>query len=75
MILLNFAHPLTEEPLARIEALTGKQISRRVETPAQFDPQQPFTEQTAALLAQTGLTPAEWQTAPLLVNPPIANDG
>ena len=73
MILLNFTHPLTADHLAQIEALTGRPITRVIDAPAQFDPNQPFAPQTAALVEACGLGPAEWQTEPILVNPPALN--
>lgn len=73
MILLNFAHPLTAGHLQQIEALTGQQVERVVEIPSQIDPQQPLVPQVVALTDQAGLSPAEWQTLPLLVNPPTLN--
>lgn len=73
MILLNFSHPLTAEHLAQVEALAGDKIERVIEAPAQFDHAQPFGAQVEALVDSVGLTPQEWQTAPLLVNPPSFN--
>ncbi len=73
MILLNFAHPLSPENLARIEALTGQKVERVVEIHSQIDPQQPLVPQVAALADRCGLSPVEWQTLPLLVNPPSLN--
>ena len=73
MILLNFSHPLTPAHLAQVEALTGQPVERVVEVHSQIDPQQPLAPQAAALADQCGLTPAEWQSAPLLVNPPSLN--
>jgi hypothetical protein len=73
MILLNFAHPLTPEQLAQIEALTGQAAARVIAAPAQFDHQRPFEPQLAALMAQLPLTAEEWQTASILVNPPALN--
>ena len=73
MILLNFAHPLTPAQRAQVEALTNQPISRLIERPAQFDPAQPFAPQVVALLDTAGLSPAEWQSAPLLLNPPSLN--
>jgi len=70
MILLNFSHPLTDDQLARVEALTGQKVTEvRGEMP-QFDHEQPFAEQVRALVDRVGLSPEEWQTMPLLVNPP-----
>jgi len=73
MILLNFSHPLTDEHIAQIEGLTGRPIERVIEIPSQIDPRQPLVPQVVALADQVGLSPAEWQTLPLLVNPPSLN--
>ncbi|MGC9400727.1 MAG: CRISPR-associated protein Csx15 [Anaerolineae bacterium] len=73
MILLNFAHPLTAEQRAQIEALTDQAIERVVDIPSQIDPQQPLAPQIAAMVDEAGLSSAEWQTLPLLVNPPALN--
>ena len=73
MILLNFAHPLTQEHIAQVETLTGQKVDRVVEIPTQIDPQQPLVPQVVALTDACGLSPAEWQTLPLLVNPPSLN--
>jgi len=70
VILLNFSHPLTPAHLARVEELAGEKIARVMDVPVQFDHEQPFVEQIAALVDTLGLTPEEWQTLPLLVNPP-----
>lgn len=70
MILLNFAHPLTAEQLAQVAALTGQPVTEvRGEMP-QLNHALPFAEQVRALVARVGLSPEEWQTTPLLVNPP-----
>jgi hypothetical protein len=73
MILLNFAHPLTEDQRAQIETLTDQTIERVVDIPSQINPQQPLAPQVAALADEAGLSSAEWQTLPLLVNPPALN--
>ncbi len=73
MILLNFSHPLTSDHLRQIEALTGRQVERVIEIHSQIDPQQPLVPHVTALADQAGLSPAEWQTLPLLVNPPSLN--
>jgi len=73
MIVLNFSHPLTHEHLARIEALTGQAVERVIDAPAQFDHAQPFAEQVTALLDRLSLPSTEWQTMPLLINPPSLN--
>jgi hypothetical protein len=73
MILLNFAHPLTPDHLQRIETLIGQKVERVAEVHSQIDPQQPLVPQAVALADECGLSPAEWQTLPLLVNPPALN--
>lgn len=70
MILLNFSHPLTNEHLAQVEALTGKKVDQVIEIDSQIDPQQPLVPQAVAMADQCGLSPVEWQTLPILVNPP-----
>jgi hypothetical protein len=70
MLLLNFSHPLTDEQLAQVAALTGHPVDRVLDVPVHFDPAQPFTEQVVTLVESVALTSAEWQTLPLLVNPP-----
>ncbi len=73
MLILNFAHPLTDEHLARIEELTGQKVQRVIVINSQIDPQQPLVPQVVAMTDAAGLTPEEWQTAPILVNPPALN--
>ena len=73
MILLNFSHPLSPDHLQQIEILTGRKVERVIEIHSQIDPQQPLSPQVTALVSQTGLSPADWQTLPLLVNPPSLN--
>ncbi len=73
MILLNYSHPLAPAQLAQAEALAGKKIARVVEAHSQIDPQQPLAPQVIALAAETGLTPLEWQSEELLINPPSLN--
>jgi hypothetical protein len=73
MLLLNFSHPLTAEQLCQIEALMGRPIERVIEGHSQIDPQQPLAQQVTDLVDQAGLSSAEWQTLPLLINPPSLN--
>ena len=73
MILLNYAHPLTSAQLALEEAQTGQPIERVNELRCQIDPQPPLLPQVTALVEAAGLSPEEWQTAPLLINPPSLN--
>ena len=73
MQILNFSHPLTPNQLAQIATLTGQTVERTIDTPAQFDPGQPFGPQVVALVESCDLTPAEWQTGAIVVVPPALN--
>lgn len=70
MILLNFSHPLTPKQLQRIGELIGQPLARVMEVPTQFDHEQPFDEQVRELVDGVGLSSVEWQTVPLIINPP-----
>lgn len=73
MILLNFAHPLNEAQLAAVRELSGAEIERVVEIPSQIDPQEPLAPQVVAMADAAGLTSQEWQSLPILINPPSLN--
>mgnify|MGYP005843362907 CR=1 FL=1 len=73
MILLNFAHPITPDHLQQVEALAGQPVERVIEVHSQIDPQQPLAPQVVAMADAAGLTPAEWQSLPILVNLPALN--
>jgi hypothetical protein len=73
MILLNFSHPLTVDHFHQIETLTSRMVERVIEVQSQIDPQQSLAQQVTDLVDRAGLSPAEWQTLPLLINPPSLN--
>jgi hypothetical protein len=73
MILLNFSHPLTPDQISQVEEITGQPVAEVRHVAAQFDHEQPFAAQVAALADGCGLSPEEWQTTPLLVVPPALN--
>lgn len=73
MFLLNFAHPLTADHLRQIESLTGETVERVIDLNSHIDPQQLLIPQVVALADRAGLSPADWQTQPILVNPPALN--
>jgi len=73
MILINLSHPLTTAHRAKIEALAGQQIERLIERMPHFEVAEPLAEQATALVAELGLSAAEWQQAPLLLVPPALN--
>ena len=75
MILINFAHPFTPEHLKQIEGLTRiKKLTVQSKSLRQFNPQEADLHlQVVELIEQTGLSSTEWQTYPLLINPPSLN--
>ena len=73
MLILNFSHPLTPAQQEQITAATGQPITRIHDIPTQFDEQQPFRAQLAALMEQIDLTPTAWQSEPILVVLPSLN--
>src|SRR3954453_13663573 len=70
MLLLNFAHPLTEPQLAAGRALVREPIQGVKAVACQFDHDRPFGEQARALVDGVGLDAEGWQTTSLLVNLP-----
>ena len=70
MILVNFGHPLTAAQLSQVEGLVGRPLQRTLDVKVHFDPDRSFVEQMPALVEGVGLSGAEWQTAPLLLNLP-----
>ncbi len=73
MLLLNFSHALSQEQIAQLEAIAGQPIQRAIDAMPQFNEQQPFEPQLAALLDQIELTPEQWQTEPILIILPALN--
>ena len=73
MLILNFSHPLTDEHLAQIESLTGQKVELVIVVDSQIDTQKPLVPQIVVMADAAGLTPEEWQTALILVNPPALN--
>ncbi len=73
MILLNFTHPLTADHLAQVAELTGQAVDRVIDAETQFDVAVSFVIQVGDLVNSIGLSPVEWQTAPMVVNPPALN--
>jgi len=73
VLVLNFSHPLTPNHLEQVEVLTGRSITRVVEIDSQVDNNQPLTPQVVSLIDQVGISAADWQTLPYVVNPPSLN--
>lgn len=70
MLILNFAHPLTDEQKTQIEALAGATIEEVRTISVQIDQAKPLAGQMSALIDATHLSSEEWQTRSLLINPP-----
>lgn len=73
MLILNFAHPLSEGHIALIERLTEQKVEKVVSIPVQFDNGQPFGPHLQKLMEKIELTSEEWQTKPILVSLPSLN--
>ena len=70
MLILNFTHPLTESQRAQISALADTPIEKIITIPVQIDQTELLAPQIVAIGNSVGLTSEEWQTRPLLINPP-----
>lgn len=73
MILVNFSHPLSAEQIGQVEKITGQKIEKVIEIRSQIEPQKPLEEQVLRMVDQVPLTPTQWQTEPILINPPSLN--
>ncbi len=69
MIILNYAHPLTDEQREQVQTLLNQMPEVR-DIPAQIDRSTPLAQVVVALADTANLTSDEWQTIPLLLNPP-----
>jgi hypothetical protein len=70
MFILNFSHPLTDEQQAQIEALAHTLIEEARTIRVQINQEEPLEPQITAIVDSVGLSSEEWQTRPLLINPP-----
>ncbi|CUS05070.2 conserved protein of unknown function [Candidatus Promineifilum breve] len=70
MVLLNFSHPLTDPQRVKLTAMLDVPIDDVHNHPAHFDVARSFADQAAALVDAVGLTPEQWQTEAIVVNPP-----
>lgn len=73
MIIVNFSHPITGPQKNRIEELARLPIERIIDVPSQFDEATAFVSQVGALVDSAGLSPADWESAPLIVGLPSLN--
>lgn len=70
MIVINFSHPLNGSQKQKIEELAQEPIQKVINVPFQLDNNQSFISQVVEQINVVGLSSMEWQTEPILVNPP-----
>jgi hypothetical protein len=70
IVVVNFAHPLTGAQREQVASLAGRPVVRVVDVPAHIDVEADVGRQATALVDRAGLSAGEWQTLPLVVNPP-----
>ena len=70
MLILNFTHPLTSEQRVLIEALAHTAIEEVLTFAVQIDQTKSLESQIIEIVDAIGLSSEEWQTRPLLINPP-----
>ena len=70
MLLLNFTHPLTEDQYAQIAALADSSIDEVRTIRVQINQEEALEPQIVTIVDSAGLSSHEWQTRPLLINPP-----
>jgi hypothetical protein len=70
MLILNFGHPPTQEQRKQIEVLAGTAIDEIRTVPVMVDIAEPLEPQIISIVNAVGLSTEEWQTRPLLINPP-----
>jgi len=69
VLVLNYSHPLTEAQIATVAGIVGEAPEVR-DLASQVDRARPLAEVARDLADAAGLTPQEWQTTPLVLNPP-----
>jgi hypothetical protein len=70
MLVLNFTHPLTSAQREQIEAFANTSIEEVRTIPVQINQEEPLEPQITGIVDAAGLSSEEWQTLPLLINPP-----
>lgn len=69
MILINFSHPLTDQQMLQIATMLGAHPEIRM-VDSHIDRSHPLAQVATEIVDRVGLTPDEWQTTPILINPP-----
>jgi hypothetical protein len=70
VLVINFAHPMTESQIDRLKGLTGYEVAEVRDVPSQLDNERHFAPQITELVDAVGLSAEEWQTREILINPP-----
>lgn len=71
VVIVNLSgHPVTPPQRAQVAALTGLAVDRVIDVPVHIDQARPLVDQAVAVVDQVGLSPTDWQSLPLVVNPP-----
>ena len=71
MIVVNFAHPLTEAQYSEIERLAGAAITLLRDVACHVDNERPLASQVAACVDAVGLKATEWQSAGTWLTRPV----
>ena len=70
MLILNFTHPLTPQQREKTEASLGQPIAEVRMVAVQINQAEPLEPQIIAIVEAVGLSSEEWQTRPMVINPP-----
>nr|HET6901117.1 CRISPR-associated protein Csx15 [Ktedonobacteraceae bacterium] len=70
MLILNFTHPLTPQQREQTEASLGQPIAEVRMVAVQINQAEPLEPQIIAIVEAVGLSSEEWQTRPMVINPP-----
>lgn len=72
MIVINFSHPFTDLQHQQIEQISGAAIEQiiNITTKINSDADTGSKPQIIKLIDSVGLTSEEWQTIPIIINPP-----
>jgi len=68
-LLLNYGHPFSAPQRAQLSALLGALLDVR-DLPSQVDREHALADVARELADAAGLSAEEWQTTPLVLNPP-----
>ena len=69
MLILNFTHPFTSAQRDQLASQLGQEPEIRI-IPVHINNDSPLTEQIVTIVDAAKLTSEEWQTLPIIVNPP-----